>query len=115
MSDGSEAILAQLNRIIGGLESGAIQTEAGFNWLERDVKPRARLLVPVLTGATQRSIDGRPGPGGVVVFAGTDYSKVIEFGGPNGRLPNPFLLPAIRSTLPRLGVHFARAINRRKK
>lgn len=111
MNDGSAEWIAHLERMIGALEGPAI--EEGTNaWANQVVLPQARRNVPKLTRATERSIGANAGPGGITFFATTPYSSIIEFGGLN-RLANPFLMPAILMSLPRLGDFIAKAVFRR--
>jgi hypothetical protein len=111
MSDGSAEWIAHLQRQIDALEGPAIQ-EGMTGWTNQVVLPTARRLVPKLTRATERSIGTAVGPGGAVVFATTHYAQVIEFGS-STRMANPFLVPAIIMSLPRLGDFITRAVFRR--
>ena len=111
MSDGSAEWDAELGRIIAALEGPAIEEGCG-QWAKQEVETEARRLVPKLTRATERSIGSNAGPGGVVVFATTHYSPVIEFGAGN-RMANPFLMPALVRKLPLLGDYIDRAVRRR--
>lgn len=113
MSDGSTEWIAQLERMIAALEGPAIE-EGMTNWANQVVLPQARRNVPKLTRATERSIRANAGPGGIVFFAGTEYSPIIEFGS-GTRLANPFLMPAIVISMPRLADFIFRAVLRRSQ
>lgn len=111
MSDGSAEWVAHLDRMIAALEGPAIEEGMGA-WANQIVVPAARRLVPKLTRDTERSIGASAGPGGAVVFASTHYAPIIEFGSGN-RMANPFLMPALVRSIPRLGEFIARAVFRR--
>lgn len=80
--------------------------------LAQETVERAQELVPVRTGALQRSIDKeQAGPMHWEVFAGEDYAAAVEFGTARGMPARPYLTPAMEEARQKLPEVVAQALN----
>jgi HK97 gp10 family phage protein len=79
--------------------------------LAEETVERARDLVPVRTGALQRSIDKeQAGEQHWEVFAGMDYAAAVEYGS-QGRAARPYLTPAMEEAKEKMPAVIAEALN----
>jgi len=89
--EGAEEVEASLLTISTQLP---VRTMEGLVEMSQNIVNHAKAIAPVKTGEYQSLIDWRmEGDNSVVVFAGADYSAVVEYGSkPHPIDGNPFLI-----------------------
>ena len=108
---GQDSVKAKLAKMKAGLTSNEVIQEAGKQWLEEDVLPLARQLVPKRTGNLERSIEGEVVGSEIHVRATAPYAEEVEFGGNSEA--QPYLYPAIEQTKAALGRKIKQSMKRR--
>lgn len=97
----NDVFVRRVKSVAKAIEDGQIFEEAGQEWIDNDVVPRAQSLAPKVTGRLANSIGGSVNPNQIRVYADADYASFVE-NGTSKMAAQPFLKPAVVQTRDRL-------------
>ena len=108
----NDLFVRRVKSVAKSIKDGQIFIEAGQEWIDNDVVPRAQALAPKATGNLANSIGGNVNENQIRIYADADYASFVEHG-TSKTAAQPFLTPAVIQTRDKLTARMRKKLNDR--